>query len=146
MSSFVVGGCTYPANYFNIAYPLMSFPSGGIFIKSATYYQDYQDLLNERLAEERRKREAANKEYNDKKARDFWSRYFGGFFGQEEDIPEEQKAVDYPYSVFGLKKSASADDMKKAYRKSVMKAHPDKGGTAELFRKVRQAWDFFRNM
>ena len=141
---FVVGGCRYSANYVNIAYPLSSYPSGGVFIKSAAFYQDYQDLLNERLAEEKKKREASNQEYHDKKARDFWERYFGGFFGAgQQEIPEEQKEVDYPYCVFGLKRSASADDMKKAYRKSVLKAHPDRGGTAELFRKVREAWEYF---
>ena len=42
-----------------------------------------------------------------------------------------------------LKKSASNEDMKKAYRKEVRKAHPDKGGSAELFRKIRQAWEYF---
>jgi len=140
-----VGGCRYSANYMNIAYPLSSYPSSGRFIKSAAFYQDYQDLLNERLAEEKQKREAANQEYHDKKARDFWSRFFGGFYGAgQEEIPEEQKEVDYPYSVFGLKKSASNEDMKAAYRKSVLKAHPDRGGSNEVFRKVQDAYNYFR--
>ena len=39
---------------------------------------------------------------------------------------------------------ASNDDMKKAYRKSVLKEHPDKGGTNEGFRKIQEAWDYFR--
>ena len=50
---------------------------------------------------------------------------------------------DYPYCVFGLKKSSSDEDMKSAYRKSVLKAHPDRGGSNELFRKVRGAWEYF---
>ena len=59
--------------------------------------------------------------------------------------PEEKESLDkdYPYNVFGLKRSASDDDMKKAYRKAVMKAHPDKGGSNELFRKIREAWEYF---
>tara|TARA_R100001594_G_scaffold18974_1_gene37089 strand:- start:4596 stop:5024 length:429 start_codon:yes stop_codon:yes gene_type:complete len=137
----VVNGCRYPKGYFNIAYPCASFPSGGVFIKSAKYYQDYEEALKQRLEEEKIKREARNQEYNDKKARDFWSRYFGGFFTGVEE--EEKLAPDYPYSVFGLKKSASNEDMKKAYRKEVRKAHPDKGGSAELFRKIREAWEYF---
>ena len=57
------------------------------------------------------------------------------FFGFSEATPNQDN--DYPYCVFGLKRSASDEDMKKAYRKSVLKAHPDKGGTPELFRNVR---------
>ena len=137
----VVNGCRYPKGYFNIAYPLSSYPSGGVFIKSAKYYQDYEEALKQRLEEERIKREAKGKEYNDKKARDFWGKYFGGFFTGVKE--EEQLAPDYPYSVFGLQKSASNEDMKKAYRKEVRKAHPDKGGSAELFRVIREAWEYF---
>jgi len=139
----VVNGCRYPKGYFNIAYPLSSYPSGGLFIKSAKYYQDYEEALKQRLREEKRKREERGKKYNAKKARDFWSRYFGGFFTGAEEEDTEKLAPDYPYSVFGLQKSASNEDMKKAYRKEVRKAHPDKGGSAELFRKIREAWEYF---
>ncbi len=139
----VVGGCRIPAGYHNIAYPLSSYPSGGIFIRSAKYYQDYEDALKIRLEREKREREARNQEYNDRKARDFWSRYFGGFFtGVEEE--EEQLAPDYPFSVFGLKKSASNEDMKREYRKSILKTHPDKGGNNEAFRRIQQAWEYFK--
>ena len=66
----------------------------------------------------------------------------GGFFGFEarEDTPPEP---DYPYSVFGLPRCSSDDDVKRAYREAVLKAHPDKGGDAELFRRVREAWEHF---
>ena len=139
----VVGGCRYSANYWNLAYPLYSSPHGGKFIKSAKFYHDYEDLLNKRLDEERAKREARNKKFNEERARHFWSRYFQGFYGAPQEEPEEQKEVDYPYSVFGLKRSASEEDMKQAYRKSVLKAHPDKGGSNELFRKVQEAYNYF---
>tara|TARA_R110000796_G_scaffold128987_1_gene244661 strand:- start:1406 stop:1846 length:441 start_codon:yes stop_codon:yes gene_type:complete len=142
----IVRGCRYPANYWNVSYPLYSSPHGGIFIEHAKFYQDYEDLLNKRLYEERVKREAEFKEFNEKRARDFWSRYFQGFYGAPQEEPEEQKQVDYPYSVFGLKRSASNQDMKQAYRQSVLKAHPDKGGSNELFRKVQEAYNYFRNL
>ena len=45
---------------------------------------------------------------------------------------------DY-YEVLGLKKDASADDIKKAYRKLAMKHHPDKGGDEETFKEITEA-------
>lgn len=54
-------------------------------------------------------------------------------FGETDD--------EYPYCVFGLKRSSSDEDMKKAYRDAILKAHPDKGGDAEEFRMYRQAWE-----
>jgi len=51
--------------------------------------------------------------------------------------------TDYPYSVFGLKKSDSHEDMKKAYRSAILKAHPDKGGDADEFRFYQEAWQSY---
>ena len=133
---FCVSGCWYRRDYEWIQYPMQSFPSGGIFNKLPSYYQDYE--------RERRKYQEKFKREQEEKQREKFRKFFHGFFGFDESPDEpEKKDNDYPYSVFGLTKSASDEDVKKAYRKSILKAHPDKGGTAELFRKVREAWDYF---
>lgn len=53
-------------------------------------------------------------------------------------------AEDY-YKVLGLEKSASAEDIKKAYRKLALKHHPDKNpgdkkGAEEKFKKISEAY------
>ena len=83
-------------------------------------------------------------EYNRKSkenTRNFFKSFFGWDLAEEDPISFSE---DYPYNVFGLKKSASNEDMKKAYRKEILKSHPDKGGSNEAFRKIRQAWEYFQ--
>lgn len=46
---------------------------------------------------------------------------------------------DY-YSVLGVEKNASADDIKKAFRKLAHKHHPDKGGSDEKFKEITEAY------
>lgn len=46
-----------------------------------------------------------------------------------------------PYEILGISKSASEDEVKKAYRKLAMKHHPDKGGDPEQFKKIQSAYD-----
>jgi DnaJ-class molecular chaperone len=45
------------------------------------------------------------------------------------------------YEVLGLTRDATADDIKKAYRKLAREHHPDKGGDPEKFKKVQEAYE-----
>lgn len=47
---------------------------------------------------------------------------------------------DY-YEVLGIKKDASADEIKKAYRKLAKEHHPDKGGDEQKFKEVTEAYE-----
>ena len=132
---FFCSGCYYE-EYTSLAYPLSSFPSGGVYNKKPDYYHDYENHM--------RQKRKAREEAEERERSESFKNFFQGFFGfDKDDSNKESLDRDYPYNVFGLKKSASDDDMKKAYRKAILKAHPDKGGSNELFRKIRQAWEYF---
>lgn len=45
------------------------------------------------------------------------------------------------YTTLGVSKTASKDEIKKAYRRLANKYHPDKGGDSLQFQKVQQAYD-----
>ena len=137
MSYYFVGGCRYSIHHKWISQPLSSSPHGGIFRVLPKFYQDYQNEIRKQN-EERARHENQQREESFK---NFW-----GFFGFDSECKEETRDVDYPYSVFGLKRSASDEDMKRAYRKSILKSHPDKGGSNEAFRKIQEAWEFFKKM
>lgn len=72
----------------------------------------------------------------------------GGFpgFGSHSESPDS-KDVDNKefYEVIGVPQDASQDDIKKAYRKKVIKAHPDKGGDPEEFKKLQAAYEILSN-
>ena len=54
-------------------------------------------------------------------------------------------AKDY-YQILGISKSASSDEIKKAYRKLAHKFHPDKGqGNDEKFKEVNEAYQVLSN-
>jgi len=73
---------------------------------------------------------------------------FGGFggFGGHDDMDEE-KDVDTSklYELLNCPKDATQNEIKKAYRKIAMKAHPDKGGDPEKFKDINQAYEVLSN-
>jgi curved DNA-binding protein len=46
-----------------------------------------------------------------------------------------------PYEILGIPKTATADDIKKAYRKLASQHHPDKGGDTAKFQEIQTAYD-----
>ena len=49
------------------------------------------------------------------------------------------------YDTLGVKKDASADDIKKAFRKLARKHHPDAGGDEEKFKEINEAYEVLSN-
>lgn len=47
---------------------------------------------------------------------------------------------DY-YQILGVSKDASADEIKRAYRRLALEHHPDKGGDQEKFKELSEAYD-----
>lgn len=45
------------------------------------------------------------------------------------------------HPIFNIKRSSSEEDFKKEYKKLILQHHPDKGGDASMFIKVKDAWD-----
>ena len=50
-------------------------------------------------------------------------------------------SMDY-YSILGLQRGASAEEIKKAYRSLAMKHHPDRGGDEKKFKEISQAYEY----
>jgi DnaJ-class molecular chaperone len=50
-----------------------------------------------------------------------------------------------PYKILGVDKYASDKDIKKAYRRLAIKEHPDKGGNADTFKEINNAYETLSN-
>lgn len=50
-----------------------------------------------------------------------------------------------PYEVLGVPKDATADEIKKAYRKLAAKHHPDRGGDKEEFQRIQEAYSVLKD-
>lgn len=46
-------------------------------------------------------------------------------------------------TILGVSETATATEVKAAYRKKVMAHHPDRGGDANKFNEIQQAYDFY---
>ncbi|KAK9734640.1 hypothetical protein RND81_04G153800 [Saponaria officinalis] len=54
--------------------------------------------------------------------------------------PKKSDNTKY-YEILGVPQSASADELKKAYKKAAIKNHPDKGGDPEKFKELAHAYE-----
>ncbi|CAN8289784.1 unnamed protein product [Cochlearia groenlandica] len=45
------------------------------------------------------------------------------------------------YEILGVPRTASPEDLKKAYKKAAIKNHPEKGGDPEKFKELAQSYE-----
>src|SRR3954470_1962748 len=51
---------------------------------------------------------------------------------------------DY-YEILGVNKNASADEIKKAFRKAAVEHHPDRGGDEAKFKEINEAYEVLKD-
>lgn len=127
---------------------IFSSPSGGSYNKLPEFYNEYQEYLDERILREKEERERQSQADYDK-FKNFFNQNFDDYGERDHpvDFEFEEHDAGYPFSVFGLKKSASQEDMKKAYHKAARDTHPDKTGenTEDEFREIQEAYEYYTN-
>ena len=70
------------------------------------------------------------------------SNFFGNPFEEERRSYNPFEEEDKYFQVLGLKRSASQEDIKNAFREKALETHPDKGGDEEEFKIVREAYEY----
>lgn len=64
----------------------------------------------------------------------------------EREIKNFEKSHNDPYKILGLSPNdITTDKIKKAYKIQAQKHHPDKGGNAEIFKKITQSYCYLMN-
>lgn len=69
-------------------------------------------------------------------------RYFGRKDPRSTQDPINVNTLVGAQAVLGLNGGWSLEDLKKAYRGLAFKCHPDRGGDAESFKRVKAAFDY----
>jgi len=63
----------------------------------------------------------------------------------DEDEPQvadvDAERIDWAFSILGLSKSATSDEIKAAHRKLAMQYHPDRGGNETDFSQAQKAFE-----
>jgi len=71
-------------------------------------------------------------------------RWYGTYYADPAIYHAERKATRFRpehLAILNLPADASEDDVHSAFRRLALKTHPDKGGDAEAFKRVRQAYE-----
>lgn len=78
--------------------------------------------------------EQADENSVDELLKQFWGRFYAWQSGAEA------------YAVLDLQPGAGWDEVELAYRRAAQRAHPDKGGSAEAFARLRRAYEMLKRI
>ena len=105
-------------------------------------YAKRQEQRNRRAQEEE---EDEDEEDEEEEEEDYETRRGGYSSYQRQQYQQRSSARTIPprptdyYSILGVSPRASAEDIKSAFRKAALLAHPDKGGSKERFQALNEA-------